>query len=436
VSEQPAFSICGLVSQIKERRLRASEIVAACLERIERLEPKLQAWAFLDPERSRREAERLDRLADAGTLLPLHGVPVGVKDIIDVAGMPTAAGFEPYRGRIAREDAPIVARLRALGAVILGKTHTTQFAFADPAPTANPWHPERTPGGSSSGSGAAVAARMVPLALGSQTAGSVLRPAAYCGAVGFKPSYGWFTTSGVIPLAWSLDHLGLIACTVQDAALTYVALLEQRVDFSFQPQPPRLLLLTDFPDRSEPAVRANLLETAQAFRDAGAAVEERRLPVDLDLLLAVHHVLMTTEAAAVHRETLAREREHYGPRLRAAVETGLLVPAALELHARRLRAQLVRAIDELLGQADAALLPTVPAPAPGRETTGDRSFQAVWTLCRAPSISLPSGLSPDGLPLAIQFVARQGHDRGLLQVAAWCEQLLPRLPEPPVAAGL
>jgi len=211
-------------------------------------------------------------------------------------------------------------------------------------------------------------------------------------------------------------------------------LLEQRVDFSFQPQPPRLLLLTDFLDRSEPVVRANLLEVAQSFRAAGAPVEERRLPVDLDLLLAVHHVLMTAETAAVHRENLSRYREHYGPRLRAAVETGLLVPAALELHARRLRARLARVIDELLGQADAALLPTVPAPAPGRETTGDRSFQAVWTLCRTPSISLPSGLSPDGLPLAIQLVARQGHDRSLLQVAAWCERALPRLPEPPVVA--
>ncbi len=435
MSEQPHFSVCGLVSQIKERRLRTSEIVATCLERIERLEPRLQAWAFLDADASRREAERLDRLADEGTLLPLHGVPMGVKDIVDVAGMPTVAGFAPFRSRIAREDAPIVARLRALGAVILGKTHTTQFAFADPAPTANPWNPERTPGGSSSGSGAAVAARMVPLAIGTQTAGSVLRPAAYCGVVGFKPSYGWFTTGGVIPLAWSLDHLGLIACTARDAALTYVALLEQRADFSFKPQPPRLLLLTDFLDRSEPAVLTHLQEVVQALRDAGATVEERRLPVDLDLLLAVHHVLMTTEAAAVHRENLARYREHYGPRLRAAAETGLLVPAALELHARRLRARLARVIDELLGQADAALLPTVPAPAPGRETTGDRSFQAVWTLCGTPSISLPSGLSPDGLPLAIQLVARQGHDRGLLQVAAWSERVLPRLPEPPVAAA-
>jgi aspartyl-tRNA(Asn)/glutamyl-tRNA(Gln) amidotransferase subunit A len=435
MTERPAFSLCGLVGQVKMGRLRASELVAACLERIGRLEPSLQAWAFLDPEGSQRDAERLDRLASAGTVLPLHGIPVGVKDIVDVAGMPTVAGFEPYRGRVAEEDAPIVARLRALGAVILGKTHTTQFAFADPAPTVNPWRAGRTPGGSSAGSGVAVAARMVPVALGTQTAGSVLRPAAYCGAVGFKPSYGWFSTAGVVPLAWSLDHLGLLTCTVEDAALTYVALLEQRVDFSFQPRPPRLLLLAEFLDRSEPVVREHVQGVAQLFRDAGAVVEERRLPVDLDLLLAVHHVLMTTEIAAAHRRNLGRYAEHYGPRLRAAIETGQLVPAALELHARRVRARLTRAIDEFLGQADAALLPTVPAPAPGRETTGDRSFQAVWTLCRTPSISLPSGSSPDGLPLAIQLVARREHDRALLQVAAWCERVLPRLPEPPLAAG-
>jgi len=433
MSERPAFSLCGLVSQVKERRLHASELVAACLERIERLEPRLRAWAFLDRHGSQREAEQLDRLAAAGTVLPLHGIPVGVKDIIDVAGMPTVAGFEPYRGRVASADAPIVARLRALGAVILGKTHTTQFAFADPAPSVNPWHAGRTPGGSSAGSGVAVAARMVPVALGTQTAGSVLRPAAYCGAVGFKPSYGWFSTAGVVPLAWSLDHLGLLTCTVEDAALSYVALLEHRVDFALQLRPPRLVLLAEFLDRSEAVVREHVLGLAQRFREAGAVVEERRLPVDLDLLLAVHHVLMTSELAAAHHRNLRRYAGYYGPRLRAAVEMGQLVPAALELHARRIRARLTRVIDEFLRQADAALLPTVPAPAPGRETTGDRSFQAVWTLCRTPSISLPSGLSPDGLPLAIQLVARQEHDRALLQVAAWCERVLPRLPEPPFA---
>ncbi|MCS7050816.1 MAG: amidase [Thermomicrobium sp.] len=420
--------------RIRQRELSVVELVHALLDQIDRTDPALRAWVDVDRDGALREAERLDRLAARGTVLPLHGVPVGLKDVIDVAGLPTRAGFAPLAERPAQADAAIVARLRELGAVVLGKTHTTQLAFADPAPTGNPWNLERTPGGSSSGSGAAVAARQVPLAIGTQTAGSVLRPAAYCGVVGFKPSLGWFPLDGVIPLAWTLDHLGLFTRSVEDAAYVYVALrAHQRLELPLPSEPPRLFLLVDFLDLAERDVAEHLLEVARRFREAGARLEERRLPVDVALLLAIHHVIMLAEMGALHQQSLERHPDAYEPRLRSAVEVGQLVPSGALLQARRLRRRLALLLDAFLAHADAALLPTASGPAPGRETTGDRRFQAVWTLLGTPAISIPSGLTRDGLPLATQLVTRYGQDRRLLHVASWCERILPGLPPPPLA---
>jgi aspartyl-tRNA(Asn)/glutamyl-tRNA(Gln) amidotransferase subunit A len=421
-------------ARIRQRQLSVSDLIQATLQQIERTEPDVQAWVEIDRDGALREAERLDRLAARGTVLPLHGVPVGLKDVIDVAGLPTRAGFAPLADHPAQADAAIVARLRELGAVVLGKTHTTQLAFADPAPTRNPWAPDRTPGGSSSGSAAAVAARQSPLTVGTQTAGSVVRPAAYCGVVGFKPSLDWFPLDGVIPLAWSLDHLGIFTRSVEDAAYAYVALCaHQRLEVPLATEPPRLFLLVDFLELAEPEVAAHLQDVARRFREAGARIEERRLPVDVHLLLAVHHVIMLSEMGALHQQMLERVPDAYGPRLRSAVEVGQLVPAGALLHARRLRRRLSTLLDSFLSQVDAVILPTASGPAPDRSTTGDRRFQAVWTLLGTPALSLPSGLTHDGLPLATQLVARFGHDRHLLHVAAWCERILPSLPPPPPA---
>lgn len=428
------LSIRDIPARIRQHDLSVLELLQATIERIERTDSFLQAWVELDREGALREAERLDHLAERGTVLPLHGVPVGLKDVIDVAGLPTRAGFAPLGDHPAQADAAIVARLRELGALILGKTHTTQLAFADPAPTRNPWALDRTPGGSSSGSAAAVAARQVPLAVGTQTAGSVLRPAAYCGVVGFKPSLGWFSLQGVIPLAWTLDHLGLFARSVEDVAYTYVALCaHQRLELPLLSEPPRLLFLVDFLELTEPEVAEHLQDVVRRLREAGARVEERRLPVDVQLLLAVHHTIMLAEMGALHQQALERHPSAYGPRLRAAVEVGQIVPASAVLHARRLRRRLAGLLDDFLARADAAILPTASGPAPDRSTTGDRRFQAVWTLLGTPAISIPSGLTRDGLPLALQLVTRYGQDRRLLHVAAWCERILPGLPPPPLA---
>nr|PZN67553.1 MAG: amidase [Sphaerobacter thermophilus] len=420
-----------IVRRVRARELSAVDLVTALLERIARLEPEIEAWATLGADEALAEAAERDRAAEAGQIGPLHGVPIGVKDIIDVAGMPTVAGFAPYRDRRADQDAHVVARLRAAGAIILGKVHTTQFAHADPAPTKNPWNAARTPGGSSAGSAAAVAARMVPLALGTQTAGSVVRPAAYCGTVGFKPSYNWTSRQGVIPLAWSLDHVGLLARTVEDIALAYDAIAGTQTDLAARRDtPPRLVLLTEFLERAEPDVRDHLLDVADRLRAAGATVEEGALPVDLDLWLAVHRVIMQAEVAAVHAEQCARHPDDYGKLLRQEIEVGQLIPAAYLLTAARLRRRIARAVDTALGEVDGYLLPSVSNAAPRRNTTGDRTFQAPWSLVGTPAITLPTGLNSDGLPLGTQLVARRGQDAALLALAAWCAQALGTIAPP------
>jgi Asp-tRNA(Asn)/Glu-tRNA(Gln) amidotransferase A subunit family amidase len=422
-----------MVTRIQQRQVSAHEWVSACLDQIDQIEPWLHAWVHVDRAAALRAAGALDERSARGAVLPLQGLPFGVKDIIDVEGLPTEAGFSPYRERAARRDAPIVAKLRALGAIPLGKTHTTQFAFSDPAPTVNPYDPDHTPGGSSSGSGAAVGARTVPLALGTQTAGSVLRPAAYCGAVGLKPTFNWFTRAGVLPLAWSLDHLGLITQTARDAALVYGALVDDPSATATQPAPPRIAVIDEFGERSEPEVAAHQHDVRARLSDAGAEVVNIRLPFDLDLLLAVHHLIMQVEVAEVHRAQVAEMRDAYGPAIPSEVDSGALIPAVYDQKARRLRGVLGREVDALFDTYDALLLPTASNVAPPRVlgSTGDRTFQAPWSLLGTPAITLPTGVGAHGLPIGTQLIGRRGADAALLRLAAWAETTL-GLIAPPV----
>ncbi|HEV7665208.1 MAG TPA: amidase [Chloroflexota bacterium] len=434
---------------IRSGEVSPVELVEHLLRRAEAVDGQVQAWVKLDPERALATARAAEQLARDGIELPpLHGVPFGAKDIFDSAGLTTAASFRPYASRVPTVDAEAVARLKRSGAILLGKMVTTQFAHADPSVTRNPWDAARTPGGSSSGSAAGVAARLVPLALGSQTAGSILRPAAYNGVVGFKPSYGRVSKRGVFPLAWTLDHVGILARSVEDCGLFLAAAaghdpadpasanqpLPQMEDASERdPAPPRLGLLHEALQHVAPQVRAHLLDVAARFEAAGARIEELTLGEPLDLILAVHHTIMQTEAAATHWQLLEQYPGSHQPRLRAYVEVGRLLPGVAYLHAQRLRRRIRASMRQTLGTVDALLLPTASDVAPTRETTGDPSLQAPFSLVGYPSLSLPSGLSEtEQLPMAIQLVSGAWQEPRLLLTARWCEAQLPAMPAPAV----
>jgi aspartyl-tRNA(Asn)/glutamyl-tRNA(Gln) amidotransferase subunit A len=431
---------------IRRRKVSSLELVEALLARIERIEPTLRSFVTVDADGARAAAKATDAALQAGQKLSvLHGVPFAAKDIYDAEGLPTTAGYPTLSGNVARADAFTVARMKSAGAVLIGKTVTTQFAAGDPSPTRNPWRADRTPGGSSSGSGAAVAARLVPIALGTQTGGSILRPAAYNGVVGLKPTYGRVSRRGIVPLSWTLDHAGPLVRSVEDAALVLGVLaghdpLDPR---SLQAPPfrpgaaraalrqPRLGLLADFVDRAQAEVRAHVLDVVARLRDAGATVTEIRLPSSFDLYLAAHRLTMQAEAAAVHAAWIAREREQYSPRIRGEAMVGQLLPSWVYLQAQRVRRRLAAETGDLAAEVDAFVLPTASNLAPGPETTGDPSFQAPWSLLGWPSISLPSGVSSDGLPFAVQLVGRRLDEVTLLRAARRVEKVLAFRSRPP-----
>jgi aspartyl-tRNA(Asn)/glutamyl-tRNA(Gln) amidotransferase subunit A len=432
---------------IRDGALSPVELVQALLDRARSIDGQLHAWASLDGERALATARSAEqRLRDRQATGALFGVPFGAKDIFDSAGIVSAAGFAPYRSRVPNQDAEAVARLKAAGAILLGKMVTTQFAYADPSPTRNPWNPERTPGGSSSGSAAGVAARLIPIAFGSQTAGSVLRPAAYNGVVGFKPTYGRISKRGVLPLSWSLDHIGVLARCVADCGLVLSAVAgydpaDPHSDPSQPPlelsagaatTPPRLGLVREALQHARPTVREHTLTIARQWEAAGARVQEVSLGQPLELILAVHQVIMQTEAAAVHWQLLEQFPGAHQPRLRAYVEVGRLLPGVTYVHARRVRRRIRQAMRQSLSTVDALLLPTAVDLPPGRETTGDTSLQAPFSLVGFPSLSLPTGVAEvERLPLAAQLACLPWHEAQLLSVAAWCEAQLPAMPAPP-----
>ena len=420
-------------------RLRAGEITAtalveACLETMRILEPTLMAWAHVDAEGARAAARALDAAPRGDARGALRGVPVGIKDIFHVQGMPTAAGSRPFAHSRPSQDATSVARLRAAGAIILGKTHTTEFAFRDAGPTRNPWNPRHTPGGSSSGSAAAVAARMVPAALGTQTVGSVLRPAAYCGVVGFKPTHGLVPADGVIPLAWSLDHVGVFARSVEDVALVLGVLTGRGLD----PVPisaPRLALAPELLERATPELATHVRAAAERFAAAGAKVTEVRLPSEFETLHAAGQRVLEVEAAAYHREAFAEHEKDYGQGIAALIGVGLGHTAVDYVAANRARLAFREAAMPLLAAHDALLSPTAPSTPPeGLAYTGDASLCAPWSSAGVPSVSLPSGVSgASRLPLAVQLVQAAGAEARLLGVAVWCERVLGPMPAPPSA---
>ena len=411
--------------RIRRGEVSSAALTEACLARVTALEPTILAWAHVDREGALAAARERDVEARAARPRgPLHGVPVGIKDIFDVAGMPTTAGARAFAHTWPARDSAAVARLRAAGAVILGKTHTTQFAFRDPAPTHNPWDVAHTPGGSSSGSAAAVAARMVPCAIGSQTVGSILRPAAFCGVVGLKGPHGLVPLEGVVPLAWSLDHAGPFARSVDDAALV----LSVMADVALEPvrvEAPRLAIGRQLFDRAEPGLRRHLEGVVERLAQAGARVTELTLPPSFADIHGAGQVVLEVEAATYHQPAFAKHAADYGAGMRDMLQIGLGRPATEYVTANRARLAFRRAMIPLLEAHDALLSPTAPGAAPaGLGWTGDASLCAPWSSAGVPSISLPTGLDGAGLPLALQLVQGPSGLPRLLGVAAWCEGVL------------
>lgn len=417
--------------RIAEGALSSGELVGACLEQVDAQEGRVQAWEYLDRERALAEAEQRDRRRRAGLPLgPLHGVPVGVKDIIDVAGMPTGNGTPLDAGTRPLEESAVVRRLRDAGAVILGKTVTTELAYYHPGKTRNPHDPERTPGGSSSGSAAAVAAGMVPLAVGSQTNGSVIRPASFCGVVGFKPSFGAIPRHGVLTLAPSLDHLGIFARNVEDAALAEVVMGPDGRDPDAIPSPgpltatmmqpppvaPSLALVrTPFWDQAEVATQEAFGELEDALGDDLDSVD---LPEAFGRAPGWLGAIMAAEMARNLGHYVDRAPDQVSDKLRELVADGRAMKAPDYLAARDMRGVLRDALAPIFKRFDAIVTPAAPGEAPvGLGGTGNPIFCSLWTFCGLPAVTLPLLTGPNDLPVGVQLVGAPGQDARLLRTA-------------------
>lgn len=436
------LSAAEIAERVRRGALSAEAATMACLDRIAEREPEVRAWAFLDADLAIEQARRIDRRVAAGEDPgPLAGVPVGLKDIIDTAEMPTARGSDLFAGRRPGRDGKATALLRDAGAVILGKTITTEFALTGVRGTRNPHDPARTPGGSSSGSGAAVGDGMAPLALGSQTGGSMLRPASFCGCHGFKPTYGMISRAGVFLLSRRLDHLGVYARSLADLALAADVLMVHDADDPDMRahagrdlgaalaaplgRTPRLGVFRGPPwARAEAHMPAVFDATVAGL--GSAATEVPALP-EADHALDVHGVIMNGNLAANLGPYLAPGPE-FGdaeilPETRRRVEAGAGVTAAEYIRALDQATEIGRLFDRVFGDYDALITAAAAGEAPGGlEGTGDAAFQKIWTLIGAPALSLPLMQGPNGLPIGLQVICRPGGDAHLFKVAKWIEE--------------
>ncbi|MGH7768462.1 MAG: amidase, partial [Candidatus Binatia bacterium] len=430
----PRLSASEAAKLIRDGVITSEQFVEACLQRVRETDEHVQAWTFLDPDHALAQARAADELRLSGRPIgPLHGVPIGIKDIFDTADMPTEYGSVLYSGHTPSRDATVVARLRAAGAVLMGKTVTTEFAYFAPGKTRNPHNPEHTPGGSSSGSAAAVAAEMVPLALGSQTNGSTIRPAAFCGVVGFKPTHGLISRHGVLTLSRALDHVGLFARTIDDIALLAAQLVgydehdpdtrpRARIPFvqvaAEEPPLDPMFAFVKMPswERADEETKAALAELIETLGDR---VEEVELFPSASEAWDWHKIIMEAEMAMNLRREYERGRERLSEKLRGLIERGQKVTAVDYQRALAQIAPVHESFLELFEQRYDAIL-TAAGPAPkGLASTGDPSFCTLWTYCGMPAISLPLLEAANGLPIGVQLVGPRHGDARLLRTAKW-----------------
>lgn len=418
-----------IVAAIDCGQASPESVIEECLERIKEREPSVKAWAWHDAVSSRRAARALKRRTSTQ---PLYGVPVGIKDIIDTVDMPTCYGSALYKGHRASHDATVVSRLRAAGAIILGKTITTEFAYQHPGPTCNPHDLEHTPGGSSSGSAAAVADGMVPVALGSQTGGSTIRPSAYCGVVGFKPSFSAVTMDGVRPLAPSMDTIGIHARSVADVAMVYPVLAGLKVGAGCPSAPRRESLFVGlYPgphaEEADADARESLELAARRMRISGMTVRRAELPMHLFVeMSAANRTIMAYEGARVAAADYRRGRDLLAPSTRKLIESGQSIKDADYEGARELVVTCRQMFAEAIRHFDVLLTFSAPGEAPLKnEGTGSSIFNRAWTAIGAPCLVLPFGYGKSGvLPLGIQLIGACGADTALLDSGLLVEKAL------------
>jgi Asp-tRNA(Asn)/Glu-tRNA(Gln) amidotransferase A subunit family amidase len=424
-----------IVRELRRGNLTAESHIRACLERVEAREEEVGAWAYLDPDRALADARKRDRERRAGKRMgALHGVAIGIKDIIDTSDMPTALGSSIYARRRPARDAHAVTLLRNAGAVILGKTVTTEFAGYTPGKTRNPLDPRRTPGGSSSGSAAAVADHMVPLAIGTQTAGSVIRPASFCGVYGYKPSFGAVSRSGMRLISRYADHVGMFARSLEDLALISDVIMQpdpadrdtrgvprplfRKPPASRAGKPPRLAFVRSpaWPQASQDV--RSIFENY--CRRLGKIVFTRKLPeMFRDAPDIFNRIVDASWAESLATEYAAQPAE-LGPVLKEHIAAGQTISATSYLKAVAAADRLAQLLDGFLQEFDAIVTPATPGEAPlGLASTGNAAFNLSWTLCGVPAMTLPLLKGPDNMPMGVQLVARRGDDPALFRVAHW-----------------
>lgn len=425
---------------IRNRVLSSEDLTRALLERIQAHDERVMAFQWIDFARALERASQADERQKSGAPLgALHGIGIGIKDIVKTQGIPTTMGSTIYDGFVPEHSATVVRCLEAAGAFVLGKTVTSEFAYYTPGKTRNPWNPAHTPGGSSSGSAAAVAMGFVSAAIGTQTNGSVIRPAAYCGVVGYKPTAGLIPLDGIHPFSPSLDQVGVFTRSVPDAAFL-ASLLENNgpdpaagrihavIPGDIRPMtcPPRLAAVrSPVWHKADPDARDHFLAVLERLRAAGASVEEKALPQAFEHAHAVHGNIMVAEGAKGFSELQRRHRQHLSQRLNALIDEGLGIAQAILDRDLVQKNQLAADMDGFLIGFDAVITPPATGQAPEDLTqTGDPSFCTIWSLCGVPAITIPAGQGSLGLPLGLQLVSQRSADGRLLAIAQWCEEKL------------
>lgn len=431
-----AEDLVGLAEALQAGALTSAALVERAVRRYAETEPQIHAFAWLDAARAQHFAAVSDeRRRSRGAVGPLEGIPIGVKDIFDTAGIPTENGSALFAGRVPDTSCPAVRSAEAAGAIVLGKTVTAELAFLTPGQTLNPWDPSRTAGGSSMGSAAAVAAGVVPAAIGSQTNGSVIRPAAFCGVVGFKPTVGRIPTEGVFEFSRTLDHVGVFARSVRGAGLLAAILAgeTERAPHADHHKTPRFAALrTSEWEHASEEMRARFQADVDALALVGGPVEWPKPPAGLDDAPAILRTVMLYEAGQAVLPKVARRPETVSAFARAQLAEGARIDHRVYAQALAARDRLIATFLDWASAFDAILTPPALGEAPTPETTGDPRFCSRWSLLGAPAITIPTGLGPNRLPLGLQLVGAPGDDERLLAAAAWAEAMLPSIGAPPL----